>query len=91
MALYESEGVPAPNVSLDDNSACVELVEGRSKTVSGLVWLLEDECAKPKVRDASPPGHTPPPAPDPPLPRLTPSLPPPLLSDIFSPLPPLLL
>ena len=53
MALYESEGVPAPNVSLDDNSACVELVEGRSKTVSGLVWLLEDECAKPKTTDES--------------------------------------
>ena len=56
MALYESEGVPAPNVSLDDNSACVELVEGRSKTVSGLVWLLEDECAKPKV--GAGPAHT---------------------------------
>ena len=48
LALYHAEGVPAPSVVLQDNAACVSLVDGK---VDGIVSLLEDECNLPKSSD----------------------------------------
>ena len=50
MALYASEGVPAPNIVLLDNAACVALLDGKP---DGLICLLEDECNLPKPGDAN--------------------------------------
>eukprot|EP00964_Phaeocystis_antarctica_P128848 scaffold92682_cov65-Phaeocystis_antarctica.AAC.1 len=50
IAMYRDEGVPVPDVSTEDNAACVALVEARP---AGLVWLIEDECNLPKATDAS--------------------------------------
>ena len=41
LALYLAEGIPAPSIALADNTACVNLIDGKP---DGLIWLLEDEC-----------------------------------------------
>lgn len=46
---YNIEGIPIPDVTFDDNSVVINLIEGRM----GLVSMLNEECLRPHGNDAS--------------------------------------
>ena len=48
--LYAREGIPFDASDFNDNSKCVELIEGKA---TGLLAILDDVCKAPKGDDAA--------------------------------------